>query len=76
MDYTLMESASETEDPVVRCRAQALVDRPQILERWLLLAFIAVATCSVIWHLGMSLEWLWTSCAAQLHSAALHARLI
>ncbi len=45
-------------------------DRAQILERRLLLTFVAVASISMLWHLGTNLQWVWASCISQLHSAA------
>jgi len=44
-------------------------DRTPALERVLLVSFLIVAAVAVFWHLGTSLEWLWTNCASQLHSA-------
>lgn len=48
-------------------------DRAQILERRLVVTFVAVAALSMMWHLGTSLEWVWASCLSQLHSAVMLA---
>lgn len=60
---------------VIRSANRARHDRPETLERLLLLAFVVVAAISVMWHLGTGLQWLWTSCASQLHSAVVQARI-
>ncbi len=46
---------------------------PEVLERGLLLAFIAVATICLMWQVGGGLHSVWTKCASQLHAALLEA---
>ncbi len=48
-------------------------DRAQVLERRLVVTFVAVAGITIVWHLGLSLQWIWASCISQLHSAVMLA---
>ena len=75
MDFEVNEPALNMEDLTPRASQSAAMqdDNAQTLERLLLFTFVVVAAASVMWHLGTSLQWLWTSCAAQLHSAILHS---
>lgn len=76
MNFHSLESTTARADckPARPIRALAAEeDRAQVLERRLLLMFVAVAAISVGWHLGTSLQWLWTSCISQLHYAVTQA---
>jgi Flp pilus assembly pilin Flp len=75
MDFGVNKRALNMEDSAPHASKSIAIEdgRAQTLERLLLLTFIVVAAASVMWHLGMSLQWLWTSCASQLHSAILHS---
>lgn len=63
----VIEIQEDIPQPSKRYRIEA--NREQVIERLLLLMFVFVATLSVLWHLGTSLAWVWTSCASELHSA-------
>lgn len=76
MDLQSLESTVASRDYEETRPAAAVVaddDRAQILERRLVVTFVAVAALSMMWHLGTSLQWVWASCLAQLHSAAMLA---
>jgi len=62
-------------EPERRVRAQGQEHNMEAIERLLLLTFVTVAAITAAWHLGMSIEWLWGNCAAQLHSVA-SARMV
>jgi Flp pilus assembly pilin Flp len=75
MEFEVSEPALNGEDFAPRMSKSAAMqdDSAQTLERLLLVTFVVVAAASIMWHLGTSLEWLWTSCASQLQSAIQHS---
>lgn len=78
MNFQSVESAIARRDYELTRPAQAVVaddDRALVLERLLMLTFVVVAAASVLWHLATGLEWVWTSCISQLHSAIVQAAI-